>query len=211
MLLGSATGESRDRSVCACRVSGPGLWPLAVSPPFRVSTFGRCSLSGPRVPHPGVWLQPHLTRVFTRVGAAPPPARPAPAALQTRCVQAPLAHLHVCLTSTEGSGPRCGTPECASGWERLGEGKADLGESRSPAEAAGGGWWQGSSRRVPQRAAGDEPRPGPIPLGCFCWWTQCRGAVTGTGSEAGVPAFRSDPSSARPPSLLSSSSVKWAP
>ena len=54
--------------VCVCRVSGPGLWPLPVSPPFWVSAVGRCSLSGPRVPHPGVRLQPHLTCVFTRVG-----------------------------------------------------------------------------------------------------------------------------------------------
>ena len=112
------------------------------------------------------------------------------------------------------------TPECGPGWERLREGKADLGESCSPAEPQHS-WLQGPGgigsrpaaclRGPPGMSPAACKAPARPPLGCSCWWTQCRGAVTGTGSEAGVPAFKSDPSSARPPSLLSSSSVKWAP
>ena len=54
---------------CVCS----GVWvqaccPYLGHPSFRVSTLGRWSLSGPHVPHPGVRLQPHWTRVFTCVG-----------------------------------------------------------------------------------------------------------------------------------------------
>lgn len=83
-----------------------------------------------------------------------------------RCVQVPLAHFHVLLAGTEGSGPRCGSPQCASGWVRLREGEAGLGESCSPA-APQHSWLPeagGSGARPPP---GSEPRPDP--LGCFSW------------------------------------------
>lgn len=102
---------------------GPGLLPLPGSPFLLglnlravVSVWTPCPPS--RRPAPTT-LDPrvHMCR------AALPPAHLVSGALRTRSVQVPLAHFHVCLAGTEGSGPRCGSPECASRWERLREEK----------------------------------------------------------------------------------------
>lgn len=84
------------------------VWVQACCPclchlPFWVSALGCPSLSGLRVPHPGVPLCSHVTRLVTcqEGPTSYPPCGDCTA--DPQCVWARLARFHVCLPSTEGA------------------------------------------------------------------------------------------------------------